>query len=306
VTRHSRQRQPTAPRPALPMPRASGRGRFGPSFARLPGPAGTLAKAHKRRVRAHPRAAHARRASALIRSIWWLLPSASDPDKRTLPLSRQAGAEQRSRAPGALADVAAASKQDSAATPPTRSAITAAASSTTLAVSHLCLASITAAAITRSLARSGVEAKLLAWAELYLTQAAAVLPDDGAQDLLSEWQADVRTRFQERGALSAVRWARGIALEAAPAIRQRPDDRRRQVGIKTSALRLVCAGHGPLALAGLFLILRTRLALSLSNNPLTVDTVAVSVALSLWILAETGGTAFAFAVVPRMTVVRPV
>ena len=43
--RHSRQRQPTAPRPALPMPRALGRGRLGPSFARLPGPAGTLAKA---------------------------------------------------------------------------------------------------------------------------------------------------------------------------------------------------------------------------------------------------------------------
>jgi hypothetical protein len=165
---------------------------------------------------------------------------------------------------------------------------------------------ITAAAITRSLARSGVESKLLAWAELYLTQAAAVLPDEVAQDLLSEWQADVRTRSQDRGALSAVRWARGIALEAAPAIRQRPDDRGRQVPIKTIALRLVCAGHAPLALAALFLILRARLALLLGNNPLTVDSVAVSVALSLWILAEIGGTAFAFVFVPRMTVVHPV
>ena len=165
---------------------------------------------------------------------------------------------------------------------------------------------IAAAAITRFLARGGLESKLLAWAELYLTQAAAVLPDEVAHDLLSEWQADVRTRSQERGALSAVRWARGIALEAAPAIRPRPDDRRRQVAIKTFALRLVGTGHGPFALAALFLILRTRVALLLSTDPLTVDTVAVSVALSLWILAEIGGTAFAFALVPRMTIIRPV
>ncbi|MGZ6564660.1 MAG: hypothetical protein ACXVH3_33400 [Solirubrobacteraceae bacterium] len=44
----------------------------------------------------------------------------------------------------------------------------------------------------------------------------------------------------------------------------------------------------------------------LSNNPFAVDTVAVSIALALWTLAEIGGTAFALLFVPRITVVRPV
>ncbi len=88
-------------------------------------------------------------------------------------------------------------------------------------------------AVARDIATSEARGWLLRWSERLVARSLHGLPEDQAQDMYREFQADLRVRFAERGPISGLLWAWGIAREAAPAIARDVSD------LQMSALRRV-------------------------------------------------------------------